>query len=184
MPPPPPQLLDMLARLIYIYEANISLRLYLGAQKYQKKILGSVPPESPRHVGNIRNIAPPPPPHFSRPSYTTDFVNSGTWLEGGGGSPPHPLCPLLPTPMSNIQQIHGYGNMKQLVGIEMPYLNFFVFSCKRMCRQQCYNNLQNNVFAHSTVTNDDDNDHVSRSKGWANWTKLTPINTLARMFPQ
>ena len=37
-------------------------------------------------------------------------------------------------------------------------------------------NLHNNVFA---VTNDDDDDddRVSRSKGWANWTKLTPINT-------
>ena len=39
--------------------------------------------------------------------------------------------------------------------------------------------LHNNVFAHGTVTNDDDDDddRVSRSKGWANWTKLTPINT-------
>ena len=47
-----------------------------------------------------------------------------------------------------------------------------------------YRYLHNNVFAHGTVTNDDDDDdRVSRSKGWANWTKLTPINTLARMFP-
>ena len=38
------------------------------------------------------------------------------------------------------------------------------------------NNLHNNVFAHGTVTNDDDH-LVSRSKGLANCTKLTPINT-------
>ena len=37
--------------------------------------------------------------------------------------------------------------------------------------------LHNNVFAHGTVTNNDDHNRVSRSKGWANWTKLTPINT-------
>ena len=52
-----------------------------------------------------------------------------------------------------------------------------------------HNHLHNNVFAHSTVTND--NDHVSRSKGWAELTPIqnlltlsTPIGAPARMFSQ
>ena len=55
---------------------------------------------------------------------------------------------------------------------------------------QVYTSLYIIVFAHGTVTNydeEEEEDRVSRSKGWANWTKLTPINTFgapARIFPQ
>ena len=37
------------------------------------------------------------------------------------------------------------------------------------------NNLHNNAFAHGTVINEDDDNHVSGSKGWA---KLIPIQSL------
>ena len=56
---------------------------------------------------------------------------------------------------------------KELYGI--PNVALYKISIKN------YTYLYIIVFAHGTVTNDDD--RVSRSKGWANWTKLTPINT-------